>query len=163
HKVAITVLRCDDGLAFYDSIEPIVAFESIDLDVAYFASRYGKGGGEDYLNCPLDREQYLAFLEALRSADIYPGHDWENIPYFEGCLPIEVMAARGDDTLRFGPMRPVGLPDPRTGKTPYAVVQLRREDRAGQMWNLVRVQARLRTGAPRRGLRLLPGLGEAGV
>src|SRR5690606_15940772 len=131
------------------------------LDVAYFASRYGKGGGEDYLNCPLDREQYLAFLEALRSADIYPGHDWENIPYFEGCLPIEVMAARGDDTLRFGPMRPVGLPDPRTGRIPYAVLQLRREDQAGQMWNMVGFQTRLRTGEQRRVFRMIPGLEQA--
>ncbi len=158
---AITELLGDDGLAFYDAIAPIVAFESIDLDVAYFASRYGKGGGEDYLNCPLDREQYLAFLEALRSADIYPGHDWENIPYFEGCLPIEVMAARGDDTLRFGPMRPVGLPDPRTGRIPYAVLQLRREDQAGQMWNMVGFQTRLRTGEQRRVFRMIPGLEQA--
>src|SRR5690606_15580632 len=158
---ASTELLGDDGLAFYDAIAPIVAFESIDLDVAYFASRYGKGGGEDYLNCPLDREQYLAFLEALRSADIYPGHDWENIPYFEGCLPIEVMAARGDDTLRFGPMRPVGLPDPRTGRIPYAVLQLRREDQAGQMWNMVGFQTRLRTGEQRRVFRMIPGLEQA--
>ena len=158
---AITELLGDDGLAFYDAIAPIIAFESIDLDIAYFASRHGKGGGDDYLNCPLDREQYLAFLEALRSADIYPGHDWENIPFFEGCLPIEVMAARGDDTLRFGPMRPIGLRDPRTGRVPYAVLQLRREDRAGQMWNLVGFQTRLRTGEQRRVFRMIPGLENA--
>lgn len=158
---AITELLGDDGLAFYDAIAPIIAFESIDLDIAYFASRHGKGGGDDYLNCPLDREQYLAFLEALRSADIYPGHDWENIPFFEGCLPIEVMAARGDDTLRFGPMRPIGLRDPRTGRVPYAVLQLRREDRAGQMWNLVGFQTRLRTGEQRRVFRMIPGLEHA--
>jgi methylenetetrahydrofolate--tRNA-(uracil-5-)-methyltransferase len=146
------------GLAFFDAIAPIVSFESIDLEKAYFLSRYGKGEGDDYLNCPLDREQYRAFLEALRAADIYPGHDWENVPYFEGCLPIEVMASRGDDTLRFGPMKPVGLPDPRTGREPYAVLQLRREDKAGQMWNLVGFQTRLRTGEQRRVFRMIPGL-----
>lgn len=155
---AIARLLGDDGLAFYDAIAPIVSFESVDLDVAYFLSRYGKGEGEDYLNCPLDRERYRAFLEALRAADVYPGHDWEAIPYFEGCLPIEVMASRGDDTLRFGPMKPVGLRDPRTGREPYAVVQLRREDRAGQMWNLVGFQTRLRTGEQRRVFRMIPGL-----
>ncbi|HEX7117688.1 MAG TPA: methylenetetrahydrofolate--tRNA-(uracil(54)-C(5))-methyltransferase (FADH(2)-oxidizing) TrmFO [Longimicrobiales bacterium] len=175
----IAALLGDDGLAFYDAIAPIVSLESIDLDVAYYLSRYGKGEGDDYLNCPLDREQYRAFLHALREADIYPGHDWENIriagegggeseggrggavPFFEGCLPIEVMAARGEDTLRFGPMKPVGLPDPRTGREPYAVLQLRREDRAGQMWNLVGFQTRLRTGEQRRVFRMIPGLEQA--
>ncbi|HWV58939.1 MAG TPA: methylenetetrahydrofolate--tRNA-(uracil(54)-C(5))-methyltransferase (FADH(2)-oxidizing) TrmFO, partial [Longimicrobiales bacterium] len=151
----------DDGLAFYDAIAPIVAFESIDLDRAYFASRYGKGDAEDYLNCPLDRDQYAAFHSALIAADTYPGHDWENVPFFEGCLPIEVMARRGTDTLRFGPMKPVGLRDPRTGRVPYAVVQLRREDRAGRMWNIVGFQTRLRTGEQRRVLRMIPGLEEA--
>lgn len=151
----------DDGLAFYDAIAPIVAFDSIDLGIAYFASRHGKGGAEDYLNCPLDRDQYRALVEAIRTADTYPGHDWENIPYFEGCLPIEVMAARGEDTLRFGPMRPIGLKDPRSGRMPYAVVQLRREDRAGQMWNLVGFQTRMRTGEQRRVFRMIPGLQEA--
>ena len=155
------VILGDDGLAFYDSIAPIISFESIDLDVAYFMSRYGKGDGDDYLNCPLDREQYEAFLAALREADIYPGHDWENIPFFEGCLPIEVMATRGDDTLRFGPMKPVGLPDPRTGRDPYAVLQLRREDKDGRMWNLVGFQTRLRTGEQRRVFRMIPGLENA--
>src|SRR5690606_13444073 len=139
-----------------------IAFESIDLDIAYFASRHGKGGGDDYLNCPLDREQYLAFLEALRSADIYPGHDWENIPFFEGCLPIEVMAARGDDTLRFGPMKPVGLPVPHWGgRRAHAIMQLRREDRAGQMWNLVGFQTRLKIGEQARVFRMIPGLENA--
>jgi methylenetetrahydrofolate--tRNA-(uracil-5-)-methyltransferase len=171
----IQKLLGDDGLAFYDAIAPIVAFDSIDLEVAYYASRYGKGESEDYLNCPLERDEYLTFLRELRAADVYPGHDWENlpgagpapaagpdsVPYFEGCLPIEVMAARGDDTLRFGPMKPVGLRNPRTGRSPYAVVQLRREDRAGRMWNLVGFQTRLRTGEQRRVLRLIPGLGQA--
>ncbi|HEX7089921.1 MAG TPA: methylenetetrahydrofolate--tRNA-(uracil(54)-C(5))-methyltransferase (FADH(2)-oxidizing) TrmFO [Longimicrobiales bacterium] len=165
-----------DNLAFYDAIAPIVSFESIDLEHAFYASRYGKGAGEDYLNCPLDREAYYAFVEALRAADVYPGHDWENIrfgeggeapppedgtPYFEGCLPIEVLAERGADALRFGPMKPVGLRDPRTGRVPFAVVQLRREDRAGQMWNLVGCQTRLRTGEQRRIFRMIPGLAEA--
>jgi methylenetetrahydrofolate--tRNA-(uracil-5-)-methyltransferase len=157
---AIADLLGDDGLAFYDSIAPIVSFESVDTDVAYFLSRYNKGG-DDYLNCPLDRGQYQDFLHALRTAETYPGHDWERVPYFEGCLPIEVLAGRGDDTMRFGPMKPVGLPDPRTGREPYAVVQLRREDRAGQLWNLVGFQTRLRTGEQRRVFRMIPGLGEA--
>ncbi|HUF68300.1 MAG TPA: methylenetetrahydrofolate--tRNA-(uracil(54)-C(5))-methyltransferase (FADH(2)-oxidizing) TrmFO [Longimicrobiales bacterium] len=151
----------DDGLAFYDAIAPIVSHDSIDTGIAFLASRWGKGEGDDYLNCPLDRDEYLAFLEALRAADVYAGHDWENIPYFEGCLPIEVMAERGEDTLRFGPMKPVGLRDPRTGRRPYAVVQLRREDRTGQMWNLVGFQTRLRTGEQRRTFRMIPGLGQA--
>ena len=158
---SVQSLLGDGGLAFYDSIAPIIAHESINLDVAYFASRWGKGEGDDYLNCPLDREQYEAFLTALRAADVYHGYDWENIPYFEGCLPIEVMAARGDDTLRFGPMKPVGLRDPRTGKRPHAVVQLRREDATGQMWNMVGFQTRLRTGEQRRVFKLIPGLENA--
>jgi methylenetetrahydrofolate--tRNA-(uracil-5-)-methyltransferase len=127
----------------------------------FFASRWGRGGDDDYLNCPLSKEEYATFLRELRAADVYPGHDWEDIPYFEGCLPIEVMAGRGDDTLRFGPMKPVGLRDPRTGKRPYAVVQLRREDRAGQMWNMVGFQTRLRTGEQRRVFRMIPGLERA--
>ena len=158
---SIQALLGDEGLAFYDSIAPIVSFDSVDMDIAWFASRYGKGEGDDYLNCPMTGEQYHAFLAALREADVYPGHDWENIPYFEGCLPIEVMAERGDDTLRFGPMKPVGLPDPRTGRDPYAVVQLRREDRTGQMWNMVGFQTRLRTAEQRRVFRMIPGLEEA--
>lgn len=172
----ITELLGAGNLAFYDAIAPIVSLESIDFEHAFYASRYGKGGGEDYVNCPLAREQYIAFVEALRAADIYPGRDWENIrfeqggeaappddgtPYFEGCLPIEVLAARGIDALRYGPMKPVGLRDPRTGRTPYAVLQLRREDRAGQMWNLVGFQTRLRTGEQRRVFRMIPGLGNA--
>ena len=151
----------DDGLAFYDSIAPIISAESINYDIAYYASRWGKGEGDDYLNCPMERDEYEAFLAALREGDIYPGHDWEKIPYFEGCLPIEVMAARGDDTLRFGPMKPVGLRNPKTGKRPYAVVQLRREDGAGQMWNMVGFQTRLRTGEQRRVFRMIPGLENA--
>lgn len=157
----IQALLGDDGLAFFDSIAPIVSLDSIDLDIAYYLSRHGKGDGDDYLNCPLDREQYYALVEELREADVYPGHDWENVPYFEGCLPIEVMAQRGADTLRFGPMRPIGLPDPRTGSEPFAVLQLRREDRDGQMWNMVGFQTRMRTGEQRRVLRMIPGLADA--
>jgi methylenetetrahydrofolate--tRNA-(uracil-5-)-methyltransferase len=157
----IARLLGDDGLAFYDSIAPIISHESIDLDIAFYASRWGKGGEDDYLNCPMTREEYDGFISALREADIYPGHDWENIPYFEGCLPIEVMAERGPDTLRFGPMKPVGLRDPRTDRRPWAVVQLRREDRTGQMWNMVGFQTRLRTGEQRRVFRMIPGLQNA--
>jgi len=158
---SIQRLLGDDGLAFYDSIAPIIATESINPDIAFYASRYGKGEGDDYLNCPMSQDEYRAFLSALRAADVYPGHDWENIPYFEGCLPIEVMAERGEDTLRFGPMKPVGLRDPRTGRRPYAVVQLRREDTTGQMWNMVGFQTRLRTGEQRRIFRMIPGLEDA--
>lgn len=158
---SIADLLGDDGLAFYDAIAPIVSDDSVDRDVAFAASRWDKGEGDDYLNCPMSKEEYSAFVRALREADTYPGHDWESIPYFEGCLPIEVMAARGEDTLRFGPMRPIGLRDPRTGKRPWAVVQLRREDRAGQMWNLVGFQTRLRTGEQRRIFRMIPGLASA--
>lgn len=157
----IAHLLGDDGLAFYDSIAPIIHGDSIDTSIAFFSSRWGKGGDEDYLNCPMSREEYEAFIAGLRAADVYPGHDWEQIPYFEGCLPIEVMASRGADTLRFGPMKPVGLRDPRTGLRPWAVVQLRREDTTGQMWNLVGFQTRLRTGEQRRVFRSIPGLRNA--
>jgi len=150
----------DDGLAFFDAIAPIFSRESIDEEVAFLASRYDKGEAA-YLNCPLDRSEYEAFIQALRNADLHEGHDWDAVPYFEGCLPIEEMARRGPDTLRFGPMRPVGLTDPRTGRQPYAVVQLRQEDRAGRMWNLVGFQTRLKIREQRRVLRLIPGLGEA--
>ena len=151
----------DGGLAFYDAIAPIVHSESLDQEVIFAAGRYRQE--PDYLNCPLTKTEYDAFIGALRRADVYDGHDWERIPYFEGCLPIEVMAARGHDTLRYGPMKPVGLRDPRTGRRPHAVVQLRREDRAGQMWNLVGFQTRLRTGEQRRVFTMIPGLGERRV
>lgn len=149
----------DGGLAFYDAIAPIVHGESIDLGIVFAAGRHQQEA--DYLNCPLDETGYGAFIDALRLADVYDGHDWEDIPYFEGCLPIEVMAARARDTPRYGPMKPVGLRDPRTGRRPHAVVQLRREDRAGQMWNLVGFQTRLRTGEQRRVLTMIPGLENA--
>jgi methylenetetrahydrofolate--tRNA-(uracil-5-)-methyltransferase len=149
------------ALAFYDAIAPVVADESLDHDRLYRLSRYGKGDGDDYLNAPLDREGYEAFLDALTAADQHQGHEFDQVPYFEGCLPVEEMARRGRETLRFGPMKPVGLADPRTGREPYAVVQLRREDRAGQMWNLVGFQTRLRIPEQQRVFRMIPGLAAA--
>ena len=149
------------SLAFYDAIAPVVAADSLDHGRLYALSRYGKGGGDDYLNVPLDREGYQSFLDALIAADQYQAHDFDQVSYFEGCLPVEEMARRGRETLRFGPMKPVGLPDPRTGREPHAVVQLRREDRAGQMWNLVGFQTRLRVGEQQRVFRMLPGLEDA--
>ena len=155
------------ALAFYDAIAPIVARESIDDSLAFRASRYGKETMADaddqgaYLNCPMSREQYAAFLDALISADQYHGHEFDEVPYFEGCMPVEVMAKRGRDTLRFGPLKPVGLRDPKTGREAYAVVQLRQEDRAGRMWNLVGFQTRLRIPEQQRVLRMIPGLEQA--
>ena len=134
------------ALAFFDAIAPIVADDTLDHGLLFRASRYGKGGGDDYLNAALDKAQYEALVAALVAGDQYqPHHEFDRTPYFEGCLPVEELARRGRETLRFGPMKPVGLVDPRTGRSPYAVVQLRREDRAGQMWNLVGFQTRLRT------------------
>ncbi len=147
------------GLAFYDAIAPIVHVESLDRGVVFEAGRYKQDA--DYINCPLDEVEYRAFIDALLDADVHASHDWDEVPYFEGCLPIEVMAVRGHDTLRFGPMKPVGLRDPRTGSRPHAVVQLRREDRAGQMWNLVGFQTRLRIGEQRRVFTMIPGLDQA--
>jgi methylenetetrahydrofolate--tRNA-(uracil-5-)-methyltransferase len=149
------------ALAFYDAIAPIVSAESLDQARLYARSRYGKGEGDDYLNAPLDRESYQGFIDALLEADQYQGHAFDEVPYFEGCLPVEEMARRGRETLRFGPMKPVGLADPRTGREPYAVVQLRREDRAGQMWNLVGFQTRLRIPEQQRVFRMIPGLESA--
>lgn len=149
------------ALAFYDAIAPIVADDSLDHSRLYRLSRYGKGDGDDYLNAPLDREAYEAFIRDLSAGDRFSGHEFDTVPYFEGCLPVEEMAARGPETLRFGPMKPVGLPDPRTGREPHAVVQLRREDRAGQMWNLVGFQTRLRIPEQLRVFRSIPGLAEA--
>ena len=148
-----------DGLAFYDAIAPIVHRDSLDDSVVFAAGRFGEDA--DYLNCPMSRDEYDAFINALKEGDVHAGHDWDAVPYFEGCLPIEVMAARGHDTLRFGQMKPIGLEDPRTGKRPWAVVQLRREDRAGQMWNLVGFQTRLRIGEQKRVFGMIPGLGDA--
>jgi methylenetetrahydrofolate--tRNA-(uracil-5-)-methyltransferase len=149
------------ALAFYDAIAPIVSAESLDHELLYAKSRYDKGGGDDYLNAPLDRDGYESFIDALSSADQFTAHEFDAVPYFEGCLPVEEMARRGRETLRFGPMKPVGLPDPRTGRDPHAVVQFRREDRAGQMWNLVGFQTRLRVPEQRRVFTMIPGLREA--
>jgi methylenetetrahydrofolate--tRNA-(uracil-5-)-methyltransferase len=149
----------DDGLAFFDAIAPIVHRDSVDESVVFEAGRFEESG--DYLNCPMDEAEYTAFIAALRGAQAHEGHDWDAVPYFEGCLPIEVMAHRGEDTLRFGPMKPIGLTDPRTGQRPWAVVQLRREDRAGQMWNLVGFQTRLKIGEQRRVFTMIPGLADA--
>jgi len=149
-----------DLLYFYDAISPIVAADSIDREIAFAASRYGKGG-DDYLNCPMTREEYRLFWESIRAAEVTPIHPFEEERYFEGCLPIEVLAARGEDTLRFGPMKPVGLVDPRTGRQPYAVVQLRMENREGTMYNMVGFQTRMRWGEQRRALRTIPGLRDA--
>jgi methylenetetrahydrofolate--tRNA-(uracil-5-)-methyltransferase len=150
-----------EGLAFYDAIAPIVSHESLDADRLYARSRYGKGEGDDYLNAPLDHDEYEAFIDALIAGDQFSGHDFDSVPYFEGCLPVEEMARRGRETLRFGPMKPVGLPDPRTGREPWAVVQLRREDRAGQMWNLVGFQTRLKIPEQKRVFGTIPGLASA--
>jgi methylenetetrahydrofolate--tRNA-(uracil-5-)-methyltransferase len=149
------------ALAFYDAIAPIVSAESLDLDRLYARSRYGKGGGDDYLNAPMDAATYERFIDTLIEADQFQGHDFDQVPYFEGCLPVEEMARRGRETLRFGPMKPVGLADPRTGREPHAVVQLRREDRSGQMWNLVGFQTRLRIPEQQRVFRMIPGLESA--
>jgi methylenetetrahydrofolate--tRNA-(uracil-5-)-methyltransferase len=155
------------ALAFYDAIAPIVARESIDDALVFRASRYGKetmdGADPDgaYLNCPFSREQYAAFIDALIAADQHHGHEFDEVPYFEGCMPVEEMARRGRDTLRFGPMKPVGLRDPRTGREAYAVAQLRMEDRAGRMWNLVGFQTRLRIPEQQRVFRTIPGLENA--
>ena len=149
------------SLAFYDAIAPIVSDESLDHSALYRRSRYEKGDGDDYLNAPLSHQEYEVFIAALSAADQYHGHEFDAVPYFEGCLPVEEMARRGPETLRFGPMKPVGLTDPRTGKEPYAVVQFRREDRAGQMWNLVGFQTRLRIPEQQRVFRQIPGLAGA--
>jgi len=149
-----------EGLAFFDAIAPIVERESLDESVVFAQGRWGQDA--DYLNCPMSEEEYDGFIDALASADVHQSHyDWDAVPYFEGCLPIEVMVARGRETLRFGPMKPIGLQDPRTGERPHAVVQLRREDRAGQMWNLVGFQTRLRIGEQKRVFRMIPGLADA--
>ena len=157
----------ENALAFYDAIAPIVSRDSIDQSIAFTASRYDRetmeGAGEEgaYLNCPMDRDEYAAFIEALTAADQHHGHEFDEVPYFEGCMPVEVAAKRGADTLRFGPLKPVGLTDPRTGTRPWAVVQLRREDRNGNMWNVVGFQTRLRIPEQQRVLRMIPGLADA--
>ena len=147
-------------LAFYDSISPIVDADSIEMARVYFAARWDKGTA-DYINCPMDRAEYDRFVDALLEAEPAESKEWEKLEYFEGCLPIEVLAARGRDTLRFGPMKPVGLRDPQTGKTPWAVVQLRKENLRADSYNLVGFQNHLRFGEQARVLRLIPGLENA--
>src|SRR5947208_407499 len=147
-------------LFFYDSISPIVEADSIDIAKVYLAARYDKGTA-DYINCPMSKEEYDRFYDALVSAESVEAKDWEKLNYFESCLPIEEIARRGRDTLRFGPMKPVGLRDPRTGKPPYAVVQLRQENLRADSYNLVGFQNHLKFGSQAEVLRLLPGLENA--
>jgi methylenetetrahydrofolate--tRNA-(uracil-5-)-methyltransferase len=147
-------------LAFYDSISPIVDAETIDMERVYFAARWDKGTA-DYINCPMDREEYDRFYDALVAAEAAEEKEWEKLQYFESCLPIEMLARRGKDTLRFGPMKPVGLRDPRTGKTPWAVVQLRKENLRADSYNLVGFQNHLKYGEQAKVLRLIPGLENA--
>jgi methylenetetrahydrofolate--tRNA-(uracil-5-)-methyltransferase len=156
----IARLTGSDHLAFYDSISPIVEADSINMDRVYFAARWDKGTA-DYINCPFTKEEYDSFYDALISAETVQEKEWENLCYFEGCLPIEELARRGRDTLRFGCMKPVGLRDPRTGKTPYAVVQLRCENLRADSYNLVGFQNHLKYGEQARVLRLIPGLENA--
>ena len=150
-----------DFMAFYDSIAPIVAADSINMDVVFRQSRYGPVGEGDYLNCPMNQQEYDAFYDALMAAEKVPLHPFEKPRYFEGCLPIEIMAERGRDTLRYGPMKPVGLTDPRTGRQPYAVVQLRAENREQTMFNMVGFQTKLKYSAQERVFRMIPGLEKA--
>ncbi|WP_338446073.1 methylenetetrahydrofolate--tRNA-(uracil(54)-C(5))-methyltransferase (FADH(2)-oxidizing) TrmFO [Pelagerythrobacter marensis] len=169
--LAASIVRAtgQDRLAFFDAIAPIVHRDSIDMDVAWFQSRWNKGDGKDYINCPMDKAQYLAFHQGLLDGEKTTFKEWEaNTPYFEGCMPIEVMASRGVDTLRFGPMKPVGLDDPRTacpefpqGRWPYAVVQLRQDNKLGTLWNMVGFQTKLKHGAQVALFRTIPGLENA--
>ena len=157
---AIATATGRDALAFFDAIAPVVHRDSIDMDVAWMAARWNKGGA-DYVNCPLDKEQYLAFHAGLLAGEKTEYREWENVPYFEGCMPIEVMAERGLDTLRYGPMKPVGLDNPRTGRWPYAVVQLRQDNAQGTLWNIVGFQTKLKHAEQVRLFRTIPGLQNA--
>ena len=158
---SIAAATGEGALAFFDAIAPIVHRESIDMDVAWMAARWDKGG-KDYINCPLDKEQYQAFVQALVDGDKMPFKEWEkDTPYFEGCMPIEVMAERGPETLRYGPMKPTGLDNPRTGRWPHAVVQLRQDNALGTLWNMVGFQTKLKHGEQVRIFRTIPGLENA--
>ena len=158
---AIAVETGANALAFFDAIAPIVHRDSIDMSIAWMAARWDKGG-KDYVNCPLDKAQYEVFVQALIDGEKMPFKDWEtDTPYFEGCMPIEVMAERGHETLRHGPMKPVGLDDPRTGRWPYAVVQLRQDNKLGTLWNMVGFQTKLKHGEQVRIFRTIPGLENA--
>ncbi len=149
-----------DGLSFFDASAPIVEFESIDMENAFFGDRYDKGDG-DHINCPMDKEQYLAFIEDLLNAEIAHLHEFENTAVFEGCMPIEIMASRGVDTLRFGPLKPVGLTNPKTGRWAYACLQLRKEDENGSMYNLVGFQTNLTFPAQKKVFANIPALKNA--
>jgi methylenetetrahydrofolate--tRNA-(uracil-5-)-methyltransferase len=159
----IARLTGSNRLYFYDAISPIVDAESVDMAISFRASRYGKSldGGDDYANCPLNREQYEAFIDALLSAQSVAAHIPDDVPYFEACLPIEELARRGRETLRFGPMKPKGLIDPRTGRIPYATVQLRQENLRAESYNLVGFQNHLKFGEQAHVLRMIPGLEKA--
>jgi methylenetetrahydrofolate--tRNA-(uracil-5-)-methyltransferase len=159
---AILKITGEDSLAFFDAIAPVIHRETIDFTKVWFQSRYDKGDGADYINCPLDEAQYAGFIEGLRAGDTMPFHDWEkNTPYFEGCLPIEVMAERGAETLRFGPMKPVGLTNAHTGGKAHAVVQLRQDNALGTLYNMVGFQTKLKHGEQTRIFRAIPGLENA--
>ncbi|WP_395831304.1 methylenetetrahydrofolate--tRNA-(uracil(54)-C(5))-methyltransferase (FADH(2)-oxidizing) TrmFO [Elstera sp.] len=163
---AIRALTGEESLAFFDAIAPIVHKDSVNFDLAWFQSRYDKEGpggtGSDYINCPLNKEEYDAFIAAILAGEKTDFKEWEaNTPYFEGCLPIEVMAGRGVETLRFGPMKPVGLDDPRTGRWPYAVVQLRQDNKLGTLYNIVGFQTKLKYAEQVRIFRMIPGLENA--
>ena len=159
---SIGTVTGESSLAFFDAIAPIVYRDSVDMDVCWMASRWDKGETKDYINCPMDRDQYLAFHRGLIEGEKIAFKDWEtDTPYFEGCMPIEVMAERGEDTLRFGPMKPVGLDDPRTGRWPYAVVQLRQDNKLGTLWNMVGFQTKLKHAAQVELFRTIPGLEKA--
>ena len=158
---AIAAETGKDSLAFFDAIAPIVHRDSVDDGIAWLQSRWDKGETRDYLNCPMDRQEYLAFHAALLAGEKTEYREWENVPYFEGCMPVEVMAERGVDTLRFGPMKPVGLDDPRTGRWPYAVVQLRQDNASGTLWNMVGFQTKLKHAEQVRIFRTIPGLENA--
>jgi methylenetetrahydrofolate--tRNA-(uracil-5-)-methyltransferase len=156
---AIKAETGEEALAFFDALAPIAYHETIDMDVAWMASRWDKGETKDYINCPMDKDQYLAFHAALLSGDKTEFKEWEaNTPYFDGCMPIEVMAERGVDTLRYGPMKPVGLDNPKTGRWPYAVVQLRQDNALGTLWNMVGFQTKLKHSEQVRVFRMIPGL-----
>jgi len=154
-----------EALAFFDAIAPIVHFESIDFTTAWYQSRWNKigpgGSGKDYINCPMSKDEYLAFHAGLLAGEKTEFREWENVPYFEGCMPIEVMAERGVDTLRYGPMKGVGLDDPRTGRWPHAVVQLRQDNASGTLWNMVGFQTKLKYAAQVELFRTIPGLEKA--
>ena len=157
-----------DSLSFYDAAAPIVKFDTVDMNKAFFASRYDKGDGDDYINCPMNKEEYLRFYNELINAESAPLHDFDKEHFskdgfkvYEGCMPVEVLAKRGEDTMRFGPLKPVGLTDPRTGNRPYAVVQLRAENAEGSLYNLVGFQTNLKFGEQKRVFSLITGLENA--